>query len=102
MFRDRLAPGLDYIIPYSSDQPYNMLDVVKTVVDEGNFYEIMPAYAKNITVGFARMAGRTVGIVGNQPNQKAGLLNMYTRIFHSDNLILMCDSCYVILHKLDQ
>ena len=42
------------------------------VVDEGNFFEIMPDYARNIIVGFARFNGRSVGIVGNQPNQKAG------------------------------
>lgn len=49
-----------------------MLDVVHGVVDEGNFFEIMPNYAKNIIVGFARMNGRTVGIVGNQPKSAAG------------------------------
>ena len=70
--RDRLIPGLDYIVPHSSDQPYNILDVVRSVVDEENFFEIMPDYARNIIVGFGRMNGRTVGIVGNQPNQKAG------------------------------
>ena len=70
--RDRLIPGLDYIVPHSSDQPYNILDVIRSVVDEENFFEIMPDYAKNIIVGFGRMNGRTVGIVGNQPNQKAG------------------------------
>lgn len=70
--RDRLIPGLDYIVPHSSDQPYDMLDVIRSVVDEGNFFEIMPDYARNIIVGFARMNGRTVGVVGNQPSQKAG------------------------------
>lgn len=64
--------GLDYIIPHSSDQPYDMLNVITAVVDERNFFEIMPDYAKNIIVGFARMNGRTVGIVANQPNSKAG------------------------------
>ena len=70
--RDRLVPGLDYIVPHSSDQPYDMLDVIRGVIDEGNFFEIMPDYARNIIVGFARMNGRTVGVVANQPNQKAG------------------------------
>ena len=69
---DRLIPGLDYIIPHSSDQPYNMLNIVEAVLDEGNFFEIMPDYARNIIVGFGRLAGQTVGVVGNQPNQKAG------------------------------
>lgn len=53
-----------------------MLDVVNTVVDEHEFYEIMPDYARNIIVGFARMNGCTVGIVGNQPNYKAGIINL--------------------------
>ena len=70
--RDRLIPGLDYIVPHSSDQPYDILDVIRLVVDEGNFFEIMPDYARNIVVGFARMNGRSVGVIANQPNQKAG------------------------------
>lgn len=64
--------GLDYIIPHSSDQPYDMLNVIQAIVDERNFFEIMPNYAKNIIVGFARMDGQTVGVIGNQPNSKAG------------------------------
>ena len=49
-----------------------MLDVVQGVVDEGDFFEIMPNYAKNIIIGFARMNGRTIGVVGNQPKSAAG------------------------------
>ena len=67
-----MIPGLDFIVPHSSDQPYDILDVIRLVVDEGNFFEIMPDYARNIVVGFARMNGRSVGVVANQPNQKAG------------------------------
>lgn len=70
--RDRDVPGLDTIIPLESTAAYNMLDVVHGIVDEGTFFEIMPNYAKNIIVGFARMNGRTVGIVGNQPKSAAG------------------------------
>lgn len=50
-----------------------MLNVIREVIDEHNFFEIMPEYARNIVVGFARMNGRTVGIVANQPNSKAGV-----------------------------
>ena len=64
--------GLDYIIPHSSDQPYDILQVIQAIVDERNFFEIMPSYAKNIIVGFAHMDGRSVGVVANQPNAKAG------------------------------
>lgn len=65
-------PGLDTVIPLESTAAYNMLDVVHSIVDEGDFFEIMPNYAKNIVIGFARMNGRTVGIVGNQPKAAAG------------------------------
>ena len=67
-----MIPGLDYIVPHSSDQPYDILDVIRLVIDEGNFFEIMPDYARNIVVGFARMNGRSVGVIANQPSQKAG------------------------------
>ena len=73
VYRDRLVPALDYIIPHSSDQPYDMHHIINTVIDERNFFEIMPDYAKNIIVGFARMNGRTVGVVANQPSSKAGV-----------------------------
>ena len=50
-----------------STQAYDMLDVIMGVVDEREFFELMPTYAKNLVTGFARMNGRTVGIVGNNP-----------------------------------
>lgn len=74
--RDRDVPGLDTVVPLESTAAYNMLDVVNGIVDEGDFFEIMPNYAKNIIVGFARMNGRTVGIVGNQPKSAAGQYNL--------------------------
>ncbi|XP_077927740.1 propionyl-CoA carboxylase beta chain, mitochondrial isoform X5 [Halichoerus grypus] len=64
---DRMVPELDTIVPLESTKAYNMVDIIHSVVDEREFFEIMPNYAKNIVVGFARMNGRTVGIVGNQP-----------------------------------
>lgn len=70
---DRDLTALNYIIPPSSDTPYDMLNVIEAVVDEGEYFQIMPDYAKNIVVGFARLDGHTVGVVGNQPNQKAGM-----------------------------
>lgn len=63
---------MDSIIPPSATTPYNMLDVILSIVDERDFFEIMPKYAKNIVIGFGRMNGRTVGVVGNQPNVAAG------------------------------
>jgi propionyl-CoA carboxylase beta chain len=89
--RDREVPGLDYIVPHSSDQPYDMLDIVRQVVDERNFFEIMPDYARNIIVGFARFDGRSVGIVGNQPNQKAGCLDILSSI-KGARFVRFCDA----------
>uniref|UniRef100_A0A7N6BQH4 Propionyl-CoA carboxylase beta chain, mitochondrial n=1 Tax=Anabas testudineus TaxID=64144 RepID=A0A7N6BQH4_ANATE len=69
---DRLVPSLDTIVPLESTKAYDMLNIIQAVVDEREFFEIMPNYAKNIVVGFARMNGRTVGIVGNQPKVASG------------------------------
>lgn len=63
---------MDAIIPQETTAAYDMLDVVVNVVDERDFFEIMPNYAKNITIGFGRVNGRTVSIVGNQPESAAG------------------------------
>lgn len=69
---ERAVPSLDTVVPLQSTAAYNMLDVIEPIVDEGEFFEIMPDYAKNIVVGLARMNGRSVGIVGNQPKVAAG------------------------------
>ena len=70
--RDRPVPLLEHVVPDDPNIPYDMRTVVETVVDNGDFFEIMPDWAKNIVVGFARMEGRTVGVVGNQPMSLAG------------------------------
>ena len=64
---DRSCPALETVIPPESTTPYDIKDVISPIVDLNEFWEIQPDYAKNIVVGFARMAGRTVGIVANQP-----------------------------------
>jgi propionyl-CoA carboxylase beta chain len=73
---DKDVPSLDTVVPLESTAAYNMIDVVKELVDEGDFFEVQPNYAKNITIGFARMNGRTVGIVGNNPKFAAGCLDI--------------------------
>ena len=70
---DRDVPGLDSVVPLESTTAYDILDVIHGVVDEREFFEIMPLYAKNITIGFGKMNGRTVGIVGNNPKHAAGM-----------------------------
>ena len=69
-------PGLDTVIPLESTTAYDMLDVIHAVVDERDFFEVMPTSAKNLLVGFARLNGRTVGVVANQPKVAAGCLDI--------------------------
>lgn len=74
---DRMAPALDSIVPLDPLAAYDMKKVITSVVDEdGGFFEIQPDYAKNLVIGFGRMGGRTVGIVANQPNSAAGVLDI--------------------------
>jgi propionyl-CoA carboxylase beta chain len=67
--------SLDTIVPAESNQPYDMKDVITRVVDDAYFFEVQEHYAKNILIGFARLAGRSVGIVANQPAFLAGVLD---------------------------
>lgn len=67
--------SLDTLIPDNPNKPYDMKELILKVVDEGDFLEIQEAFAKNIITGFARMEGRTVGIVANQPMLMAGVLD---------------------------
>uniref|UniRef100_A0A8C1SZU4 Propionyl-CoA carboxylase beta chain, mitochondrial n=2 Tax=Cyprinus carpio TaxID=7962 RepID=A0A8C1SZU4_CYPCA len=89
--RDRLVPGLDTIVPFESTKAYDMLDIVHGIVDEREFFEIMPNYAKNIVVGFARMNGRTVGIVGNQPKVASGCLDINSSV-KGARFVRFCDA----------
>ena len=73
---DRLEPGLDTLIPDNANQPYDMHEVIRKTLDEGDFFEIQPAHAGNIIVGFGRIEGRTVGVVANQPMVLAGCLDI--------------------------
>jgi propionyl-CoA carboxylase beta subunit len=74
--RDRRDPALDEIIPESTSQPYDMHEVIDRIVDDGEFLELQPAWAGNIIIGFARLAGRSVGIVAQQPAVLAGALDI--------------------------
>jgi acetyl-CoA carboxylase carboxyltransferase component len=73
---DRRDPALDNVVPDDASRPYDMHDVLRHVVDEGDFLEIQPGWAQNIIVGFARLAGRSVGIVAQQPAVLAGALDI--------------------------
>jgi len=73
---DRLEDSLDTLIPANANQPYDMHELIRKVVDEGDFFEIQPTHAGNIVTGFGRIEGRTVGIVANQPMVLAGCLDI--------------------------
>jgi propionyl-CoA carboxylase beta chain len=72
---ERIDASLDTLIPANPNQPYDMKELILKTVDEGDFFEIQEAHAKNIVVGFARIEGHTVGIVANQPMVLAGVLD---------------------------
>jgi propionyl-CoA carboxylase beta chain len=72
---ERLEPSLDTLIPASPNQPYDMKELIYKTLDEGDFFEIQEAFARNIVTGFGRIEGRTVGIVANQPMVLAGVLD---------------------------
>jgi len=91
---DRVEDSLDTLIPASANQPYDMHEVIRKTVDEGDFFEIQPAYAANIICGFGRIEGRTVGIVANQPMVLAGVLDINSSK-KSARFVRFCD-CFNI------
>jgi propionyl-CoA carboxylase beta subunit len=91
---ERTEPQLNTIIPEASNQPYDIRDVINLVVDEGYFFEVHQHYAANICVGFARLDGRSVGIVANQPAYLAGVLDIDASI-KAARFVRFCD-CFNI------
>ncbi|MEE2677969.1 MAG: acyl-CoA carboxylase subunit beta [Myxococcota bacterium] len=73
---DRAEPALRNLVPDDPSKPYDIKELVKLVVDDADFFEVAPLYAKNLVVGFARFGGRSVGIVANQPAFRAGVLDI--------------------------
>lgn len=73
---DRVDLSLNTLVPENPNKPYNMKDLIERIIDEGDFYELQPDYAKNIITGFGRMEGKTVGIIANQPMHLAGCLDI--------------------------
>ncbi|MFZ0277884.1 MAG: acyl-CoA carboxylase subunit beta [Candidatus Sulfotelmatobacter sp.] len=91
---DRADSALDSIVPAQSNLPYDMKDVIHAVVDDAYFFEVQEHYAKNIVVGFARLDGRSVGIVANQPAMLAGTLDINASI-KGARFVRFCD-CFNI------
>jgi len=87
---DRAEDRLNSIIPENPNKPYNMKDVINLIVDDADFMEVHSEYAQNIIVGFARLGGQTVGIVGNQPEVLAGVLDIDSAI-KGARFVRFCD-----------
>ncbi len=88
---DRMDAALDSVVPVESSQPYDIKDILVRVVDDGNFFEVHEHYARNIVVGFGRMAGHTVGIVANQPAVLAGCLDINSSV-KGARFVRFCDA----------
>jgi propionyl-CoA carboxylase beta chain len=91
---DRADAALDTMVPAQSNQPYDMKDVIHAVVDDGYFFEVQEHYARNIVVGFARLDGRPVGMVANQPSVLAGTLDINASV-KGARFVRFCD-CFNI------
>lgn len=92
--RDRRDEALLDVIPDNPNKPYDMHDVLKRVVDDGEFYEVQPDFAANIVVGFAHLGGHSVGIVANQPAVLAGVLDINASL-KAARFVRFCD-CFNI------
>ena len=93
---DRLNPELETLVPDNPNRPYDMVKVVEEIVDDGIFMQLFESYADNIIIGFARLGGRTVGVIGNQPKVLAGCLDIDASI-KAARFIRTCDAFNVPL-----
>lgn len=93
---DETRPDLDKILPDNPNQPYDMREVVEGIVDKDSFLEVHKNYAENIIVGFARLGGRSIGIVGNNPASLAGVLDIDSSV-KAARFVRFCDSFNVPL-----
>lgn len=98
---NRIDQDLDTIMPDNSNKPYDMKEIIAKIVDNGDFFEVQPYYAKNIITGFARINGRSIGIIANQPKMLAGCLDINASD-KAGRFIRTCDAFNVpILNLVD-
>ena len=88
---DREEESLDTLVPEAQNQPYDILDLIHRVVDDGEFLEVHKHFARNLVVGFAHLAGRSVGIVANQPAHLAGTLDIDASV-KGARFVRFCDA----------
>ncbi|GGG97186.1 acyl-CoA carboxylase subunit beta [Silvibacterium dinghuense] len=97
---DRADAALDTLVPPESNQPYDIKDVITRIVDDGYFFEVHEHFARNLVVGFARMNGRSVGIVANQPAFLAGVLDIDASV-KGARFVRFCDAFNIPLITLE-
>jgi propionyl-CoA carboxylase beta chain len=97
----RMDPELDRVVPADPNKPYDVRDVVRHIVDDGEFYEVHEHYATNIVCGFARLDGYAVGIVGNQPSRMAGVIDIDASV-KGARFVRTCDAFNVPLLTLSK
>ncbi len=97
---DRRDEGLLDIVPDNPNKPYDMHEVIGRIVDDGDFYEVMPDYAGNILVGFAHLGGYSIGIVANQPSVLAGVLDINASV-KAARFVRFCDCFNIPLVTLE-
>ena len=88
---DRVEPDLEHLVPSEPDQPYDIKRVIVAVVDDGYFFEIQAEFAPNIVIGFARLNGESVGLVANQPDVLAGILDINSSV-KGARFVRFCDA----------
>jgi propionyl-CoA carboxylase beta chain len=88
---DRLEMSLDTLVPGNPNKPYDMKELIAKIVDDGEFFELQPDYAKNIVIGFGRMESAPVGIVANQPLVLAGCLDIRSAV-KAARFVRFCDA----------
>ncbi|MCJ8211711.1 acyl-CoA carboxylase subunit beta [Mucilaginibacter sp. RS28] len=89
--KDESRPALNNLLPENASQPYDMREVIETIIDEGSFLEVHKDFAPNLVVGFGRIAGRSIGIVANQPAYLAGVLDIHSST-KGARFVRFCDS----------
>jgi propionyl-CoA carboxylase beta chain len=87
----RMDESLDHVVPAHPNKPYDMRDVVRPIVDDGEFYEVHEHYATNVVCGFARLDGYSIGVVGNQPMSMAGVLDIDASV-KAARFVRTCDA----------
>lgn len=96
---DRQSPILDTVVPENPNKPYDIKTIIEEVADDGIFFEIQPDYAMNMVIGFARLGGRSVGIVANQPMVLAGCLDIGASV-KAARFVRFCDAFNIPLVTL--